>query len=222
MKVLDSPFESLAASYLSYGVFTAVNNILRAWIAVFTASVSWWRISRALSSSPSPVPLLSRPEQRGAAALTSPPPPPPPRPELAAVEVAEPTTSCECSPKGKYFSMYNNYDNEYDDVIRGSGGEQGGEEDVDGGCKINGGASAVVIEKLGRRVDDWERVMVVVKMGDMGWYRCQDFDVLDGSVVRLWDDDDRRGEEERLRRRHTGGGLRRHVVGVENVGGVWL
>ncbi|EYU28305.1 hypothetical protein MIMGU_mgv1a021094mg, partial [Erythranthe guttata] len=182
MKVLDSPFESLAVSYLSYGVYTAVNNMLWAWIAVFTASVSWWRITRALSSSPSPVPLLSRPEQST--------PPPPPRPEPAAVEVAgEPTTSCECSPKGKYFSMYN-YDN-----------EQGGEDDVDGGSNINGGGS-VVVEKLGRRVDDWERVMVVMKMGDMGWYRCQDFDVLDGSVVRLWDDD---------RRRHTGGGLRRHV-----------
>ncbi|KAL7133306.1 hypothetical protein ABFS83_12G131600 [Erythranthe nasuta] len=189
MKVLDSPFESLAVSYLSYGVFTAVNNILWAWIAVFTASVSWWRITRALSSSPSPVPLLSRPEQRGAAALTS---TPPPRPELAAVEVAgDPTTSCECSPKGKYFSIYN-YDNEDDDVIRGSGGEQGGEDDGDGGSSINGGGS-VVVEKLGRRVDDWERVMVVVKMGDMGWYRCQDLNVLDGSVVRLWDDDNRRG-----------------------------
>ncbi|KAL8036051.1 hypothetical protein ABFX02_12G134400 [Erythranthe guttata] len=189
MKVLDSPFESLAVSYLSYGVFTAVNNILWAWIAVFTASVSWWRITRALSSSPSPVPLLSKPEQRGAAALTS--PPPPPSPEPAAVEVAgERITSCECSPKGKYFSMYN-YDNQDDDVIRGSGGEQGGEVGVDGGGNINGGGS-VVVEKLGRRVDDWERMMVVVKMGDMGWYRCQDFDVLDGSVVRLWDDD-RRG-----------------------------
>ncbi|KAI3447244.1 hypothetical protein Pfo_003909 [Paulownia fortunei] len=189
MNALDSPLEALALNYLSYGFLTAINNIW-AWVAVITAAVSFWRI-RASSS-----PLVSIPEQRGSsqdAASTSSSPP-----HMAGeVEAAEPTTvstpgetkqllsplmttSCcvlesEGSPKVK-FSLYFNEDDFRE-------GDEGGEDEDSGGC--NGGG-AVVSEKLGWWCDDWERTMVV-RMGDMGWYRCQDLKVLDGSVVRLWD-----------------------------------
>lgn len=186
MNGMDSPLDALALNYLSYGLLTAVSNIW-AWIAVITAAFSFWKI-RALSS-----PLVSRPEQRQDAASTSSLPP-----KMAAVEAAKPTAvypgetghllsaslttsfcviESEGSPKGK-FSLYYTWDDfrECD--------ESGGEDEGNGGC--NGGGAAVMSENLERRWDDWERMMVV-RMGDTGWYRCQDLKVLDGSVVRLWD-----------------------------------
>ncbi|KAL3825472.1 hypothetical protein ACJIZ3_021501 [Penstemon smallii] len=64
--------------------------------------------------------------------------------------------------------------------------------DGDEGCdnKDNGGGEGGG-RKNRRWCDDLERRMVM-RMGDMGWYRCQDLTVLDGSVVRLWDGGRRR------------------------------
>ncbi|KAL2250997.1 UNVERIFIED_CONTAM: hypothetical protein Sindi_2222000 [Sesamum indicum] len=200
MNALDSPLEALALNYLSYGFFTAVNNIW-AWVAVITAAVSFWRI-RALSSAPVSTPEPRRRSHDTASTSSSAPP-----------KVAEPATlstagetqlssapaktSCptlgrEGSTKTK-FSLYYEEDDfrEYDE-----GGEN--EDDGDG--------TAGVSEKSGRYLsEDWERMMVVVRMGDMGWYRWQDRAVFDGSVVRLWD---------------QGRGRRRHAAALLVDGGV--
>ncbi|KAK4428805.1 hypothetical protein Salat_1180400 [Sesamum alatum] len=184
MNALDSPLEALALNYLTYGFLTAVNNIW-AWLAVITAAVSFWRI-RALSSAP-----VSTPRRSQDTASTSSAPP-----ELDERAVSEPATvsttgetqlsssptktSCptlerEGSTKTKFSLYYEEDDFRVDD--------DGGENEDDGG------GAAVVGEKSGRCLssDDWERMMVVVRMGDMGWYRWQDRAVFDGSVVRLWE-----------------------------------
>ncbi|XP_011078208.1 uncharacterized protein LOC105162007 [Sesamum indicum] len=186
-----SPFEALAFDYLRCGFLTAVNSV---WIAVITAALSFWRI-RALSS-----PLVSTPEPRGsiqdavstseekvghASASASTPG------ETKHLLSAGATTWCgvaerEGSSKVKFSLCYN------EDIFRGSY-----EDEDDGGC--NGGGAAVTMSgKIGWWCDDvWERT-TVVRMGDMGWYRCQDLAALDGSVVRLWGG--------RRRRAATGGG----------------
>ncbi|KAL8488139.1 hypothetical protein ACS0TY_023968 [Phlomoides rotata] len=58
------------------------------------------------------------------------------------------------------------------------------EEGDDGGEDDGGEAAAVVSPKWW--CDDWEKMMVM-RMGDMGWYKWQDTTALDGSVVRLWE-----------------------------------
>ncbi|KAG8376261.1 hypothetical protein BUALT_Bualt09G0044800 [Buddleja alternifolia] len=178
MNTLDSPLEALALNYLNYALLTAVNSIW-AWVAVITAAVSFWRI-RALSSPPEP---LCR--SQDAASET------PKAAETAArvpkhlLSAPMKKTSCcvverESSTKTK-FSLY--YEEDY--YFRG---DDGGGESEDGGDAAEAVSES---ENVGRWCDDWERMMVV-RMGDMGWYRWQDTTVLDGSVVRLWDGGRRR------------------------------
>ncbi|KAL0338855.1 UNVERIFIED_CONTAM: hypothetical protein Sangu_1407600 [Sesamum angustifolium] len=188
MNALDSPLEALALNYLSYGFFTAVNNIW-AWVAVITAAVSFWRI-RALSSASVSTPEPRRWSQDTASSTSS--SAPPKVAERVAVGPAAvstageaqlssapaktscPTLGREASTKTKFSLYYGEVDFREDD--------EGGENENDGD------GAAVVGEKSGRYLsEDWERMMVVVRMGDMGWYRWQDRAVFDGSVVRLWD-----------------------------------
>ncbi|KAK6147570.1 hypothetical protein DH2020_018482 [Rehmannia glutinosa] len=183
MNALDSPLEALALNYLTYGVQTAVNSIW-AWVAVITAAVSFWSL-RALSSPP---PELRSRSQVAESTSSQ----PPKAAERAAAEnpatVSTPgetqvlsapiKTSClmlegEIGTKTKFSLYYKEEDDFREDV-------DGGESDDDGD------AAAMRSEKLGRWCDDWERMMVV-RMGDMGWYRWQDTTSLDGNVVRLWD-----------------------------------
>ncbi|KAL8040176.1 hypothetical protein ABFX02_10G081300 [Erythranthe guttata] len=169
MGALDSPLEALALNYLTYGFLTVVNSIWP-WVAVITAAVSFWRI-RALSS----------PELRNAASCKA------EEEEEAIVSDAPARAFCcrvlerECSTKTK-FRLY--YEEEAEDFR----GDDGGDGD---GYRSEVTAEAAVSEKLDycprRRSDDWERKMVVMRMGDMGWYRWQDMTALDGSVVRLWE-----------------------------------
>lgn len=149
------------------------------WVAAVTASFSFWRIKR--SSPP-------RPEQRGRskdAASTS----------LldrgleelpVAYEPAKLVSTqggtkyyissleTENSTKGKFVLYYRNDDFREDGVEYSVDGE-----DDDG--------VAADSEKFRRWSGmDWERKMEI-RMGDMGWYRCQDLAAFNGSVVRLWD-----------------------------------
>lgn len=147
--------------------------MLAAWVAAVTASFSFWMMAR--SSPP-------RPEQRGRskdAASTS-------LLDRGLEELAvaeEPVksvstqggTNCvssletENSTKGKFVLYYRNDD--FREAVDG--------EDDDG--------VAAESEKFRRWSDmDWERKMEI-RMGDMGWYRCQDLAAFNGSVVRLWD-----------------------------------
>ncbi|XP_051131100.1 uncharacterized protein LOC127251449 [Andrographis paniculata] len=158
---LESPLEALALNYLTYG-FLAVVNSVWAWIAVVTAAVSFWRI-RALSSPPelrrdavSTSSSAARPEEEQAAQLN------PPRPPAAGGDR-------EGSTKTKFIVHYKVEDFRQDD--------DGGETDED--------AESPAAAELVGFCEDWER-MLVVRMGDLGWYRWQDRAVVDGSVVRLW------------------------------------
>ena len=45
-QLFDSPLEDLAFNYVSFGIFTIVNN-LWTWVAVITAAVSFWTIRAA-------------------------------------------------------------------------------------------------------------------------------------------------------------------------------
>lgn len=178
MNALDSPVEPLALNYLSYVFITAVNKMLAAWVAAVTASFSFCRIGR---SSPPP-----RPEQRGRgkdAASTS-------LLDRGLEDLAvayEPVklvstqggTNCissletENSTKGKFVLYYRN-----DDF------REGGVEAVDGEDDDGVAAESEMFRRWSDM--DWERKMEI-RMGDMGWYRCQDLAAFNGSVVRLWD-----------------------------------
>ncbi|KAG8373865.1 hypothetical protein BUALT_Bualt11G0069700 [Buddleja alternifolia] len=181
MDALSSPIEGLIFNYLSYGVSTAVNNIW-AWVAVITAAVSFWGL-RALSS-----PLVStRGGIQDDASLPSTPP------EMAAVEVRELATVSSLGESERLLSASNTttccvLEREGSSKVKFSlyFDEDGSEESGDDGDD-NGGGAVEVSEKLGFLHNDVWRRMMVVKMGDMGWYRCQDLTVLNGSVVRLWD-----------------------------------
>ncbi|CAA2965612.1 Hypothetical predicted protein [Olea europaea subsp. europaea] len=180
MNSLDSPLEALAFNNLSDGLLTAVNSIWP-WVAVLTAAVSFWRI-RALSSSHL-VPRGRSPD--GASSSSS----SPLRMDKAVVAEDEMATVSSTQSNTEYFPGSNTkcrvleregstkgkltlYYCDKDECRTCEGGDHGGEP--------------VVTEKMGRWCDDWERMMIV-KMGNMGWYQYQDLTVLDGSVVRLWD-----------------------------------
>lgn len=194
MDALDSPLEALALNYLTYGFLTAVNNIW-AWVAVITAAVSLWRI-RASSPLPVSTPELRSRCQESASTSSS---PPQKVPEWTAAAEVEAIASAAHS------------ETPFCDTLEREGGctktkfslyfERDGES-VDSGCA----AAAVRSEKFDRRCDDWDRMGVVMRMGDMGWYRWQDMTVLDGSVVQLWD-----------------GSRRRHAAAlvIDGGGGVW-
>ncbi|CAK9159243.1 unnamed protein product [Ilex paraguariensis] len=182
MNTLDSPLEALAFNYLSFGLFTVVNNIWT-WVAVITAALSFWRIrSSGLLKSD----LLDRNlDGASPAAVFSSPSSSP------AENIAEPASSTSASAsdfpamskitsfcrvegdgltKGKYTVYYNEDDDEF----------TSNEEEVDN----RDGEGVEVVAK--EWCDGWDRVLRM-RNGDMGWYRYQDLTVLDGNVVRLWD-----------------------------------
>ncbi|XP_073137858.1 uncharacterized protein [Henckelia pumila] len=178
--------DALALNYLSYGLLTAVNRMLAAWLAAVTAAFSFWRMG---PSSP------PRPEQRGRC-----------RDAATLLQLEEPAVesvstdgretnnnycisaleTTENSTKGRKFVLY--YRN--DDFREGGVVEAVHDDDED-----DDGVSAEIGEKFRRWSDDvdWERKMEI-RMGgrDMGWYRCQDLAAFNGSVVRFWDGCSRR------------------------------
>lgn len=192
MSLLDSPLDALVFDYVNYGVFAAVNN-LWTWVAVVTAAVSFWRIrvvsaaaAACLKSSVVDAHSIDRNENECHQLLTeesSSSPPSPSPPQAPAVQEADPVPETSSTgddnvfdgtTKGK-FSLYY----ESDDVVFGGSEETSGEceqeeEKKDGEC---GGA--------GEWWRSWERVL---RMEENGWYRHQDLTVINGNVVRLWDD----------------------------------
>ncbi|KAL2553828.1 hypothetical protein Fot_07447 [Forsythia ovata] len=178
MNSLDSPLEPLVFNYLSYGLLTAVNSIWP-WVAVLTAAVSFWRI-RASSSVPRGISLDGASTSSSLLKKDEGVAPPAAEAEAAAASTqfetkhlsASKTNCCVLERQGSTKGKFTMYYCDKDERRTGEGGDNGVE--------------AAANERLGRRCDDWERMMMV-KMGDMGWYQYQDLTVLDGSVVRLWD-----------------------------------
>ncbi|KAJ6913832.1 hypothetical protein NC651_016165 [Populus alba x Populus x berolinensis] len=59
----------------------------------------------------------------------------------------------------------------------------------DGNIDDDGEEELTVFGEWGRcggEIKLWER-MLRVRMGECGWYRCQDLTVINGNIVRLWD-----------------------------------
>ncbi|CAH8362409.1 unnamed protein product [Eruca vesicaria subsp. sativa] len=176
MATLDSPLEALALEYASFGCLAVVNNVWT-WIAVVTAAVSFWRIRVITTIKVEEVHgcgLLegltpSKPEQESShhepQEMAG-----PVEETVVKTEVWEPLMCDQGVTKGK-LTMYYEVD-----VV--------GETCVDGDGELTdvsyGGG-------LGHCGEWWERVLKM-RTGDDDWYRYVDLTVINGSVVRLWDD----------------------------------
>lgn len=178
VKVLDYPLDALAFNYVSFGFFALVNN-LWTWVAVVTAAVSFWRIRIRAAASAGAVlsPLKSEPPElhdRETDASSAPStlkedPAPSTVPAVVAAGGGGVT-------KGKFTVYYEN-DRKSDGEVALAGPWAASDCDVDGDC--------------GEWSQWWEGVMKT-RMGELGWYSCQDRTVLNGSVVRFWDGSGRR------------------------------
>ncbi|KAJ4870852.1 hypothetical protein Rs2_47543 [Raphanus sativus] len=183
MATLDSPLEALAFQYASFGVLAVVNNVWT-WIAVVTAAVSFWRMkvttigdngdhgcslledvttSKAEQEADHQEPQeMADPVEEAAA------------PPANETKVWEPLMCDDGVTKGKLTMCY--------------------EVDVDGGRYVDTEEELTAVNYYGGGFGNsgewWERWERVVRMrnGDDEWYRYVDLTVINGSVVRLWDD----------------------------------
>lgn len=189
MNIIESPLESLAFDYVSFGIFTVVNN-LWTWVAVITAAVSFWRIRNAGAAS-----YFVRIDQKSRIGRNQ--NGSPPLPEIPPTEVADscikpppsvPAAASCTSPsacdsdengttKGKFTLYY--YEEEAEDDRETTAAVKERLDDCSYGCEKG-------------CMESWERVIMRVRMEDMGWRRYQDTTVINGNVVRLWDDEWRR------------------------------
>lgn len=185
--VLDSssPLEALAFNYATFGIFTVVNN-LWAWVAVITAAISFWRI-RTTSFSDKPDHQQPRIHQNTSGSQAQPSSntssveaaPPRPTPALPSVNDVDGAT------EGSKHTLYYHYEGQWESDGDGEVTSAVNEWTDDAG---DDGVSSC---------GEWrerERVRMRARMGDMGWYRCQDLTVVNGNVVRLWDECRRRSQ----------------------------
>ncbi|XVF48846.1 hypothetical protein PTKIN_Ptkin03bG0221200 [Pterospermum kingtungense] len=189
--MLGSPLEALAFNYVSFGIFTVVNN-LWTWVAVITAAVSFCTIRAAggattLSCSVTktdqkpPTCIIDRAEAEekpSHLALVS-----------APASVAETSVSpLDCSDgatKGGKFRLTVYYEDDGDSD--GDDGEMTVTEWAGGDGDCKGGS-------CGDWWESWERVLRMRKgETETGWYRCLDLTAINGNVVRLWEESCRRG-----------------------------
>ena len=188
-QLFDSPLEALAFNYVSFGIFTIVNN-LWTWVAVITAAVSFWTIraaGAAISScfvrKPDQKPstcIIDRTEDESRPIPEAEEKPTPSALVSAPASVAETSVSplvCSdgVSKGGKFkLTVY------YEDV---------GESDVDGEMTVtkwrSDGGSDCEEGSCGEWWECWERVLCL-KKGETGWYRHQDLTSINGNIVRLW------------------------------------
>ncbi|XP_048426366.1 uncharacterized protein LOC103950238 [Pyrus x bretschneideri] len=188
MNVLDSNLEALAFNYLSFGLFTVVNN-LWTWVAVLTAAVSFWGLrpraaaTRAISSS-SALKFHSQPAISDLSSNGSSPVPEITQSNSAAKKVEPPCfvpalakfdDSRVQLTKGSKFAVYFEDSNVESDLIATSSPTP--EEDE----TEESGSDEVVAANW------WEDVLTL-RTGEMSCYRYQDLTELNGNVVRLWDD----------------------------------
>lgn len=186
--VLDSPLEALAFNYVSFGLFTVVNN-LWTWVAVLTAAVSFLSLrlrasTRAASTAISSSCLFNSPPSNddGSSNGSS------PVPEITHSETAdEPpcsVLSLVAAPykfeddrivvtKGLKFSLYYEYNAEGHVDLTAEEEEEAEERAGD--------------EAVAEGYGEWLEGVLRLRLGEMGWYRHQDLTELNGNVVRLWD-----------------------------------
>ncbi|XP_059316187.1 uncharacterized protein LOC132067048 [Lycium ferocissimum] len=191
MSALESPLEALAFNYLSFGLFTVVNNIW-AWVAVITAAFSFWRIKTSSTLSKPAI----RGEFPGGIVFVPPSEQADSVPANNETSTTSPTTTItSLSPrvlddelggtKGKFTTYF-----ELDDVNHHNRADTKGRDEF----KILSqwiqndmlASSYVEEEELCKEwYESWEKVIKTRKR-EMGWYNCQDLMVINGNVVRLW------------------------------------
>ncbi|XP_041006163.1 uncharacterized protein LOC121250959 [Juglans microcarpa x Juglans regia] len=190
MNVLESPLEALALNYLSLGVLTVVNN-LWTWVAVITAAFGFWRIRTTGGSTVSAAFLKSGdsppPHRNDRSSSRSDPVPdvssdeatapvlPAPAPGVVVGEV-----EFDGGTKGaKFIAVYKEEDECSHELTAAVAAAAENEWDENG--------VADVVECGEWWPESWEKVLRM-RTGEMGWYRYQDMTVLNGNVVRLWED----------------------------------
>ncbi|EFH50273.1 hypothetical protein ARALYDRAFT_488984 [Arabidopsis lyrata subsp. lyrata] len=181
MSTLESPLEALAFEYASFGVFAVVNNVWT-WIAVVTAAVSFWRIrvtTIGVGDGHACVLIeeLTGSKSENESGRLEPKSITGPVKETETVTTTEPLMYDDGVTKGK-LTMYYEVDVDVD-------GERC-VESVDGeltAVSYGGGLGNCG----GEWWEKWERV-VRMRNGDDGWYRYVDLTVINGNVVRFWDD----------------------------------
>ncbi|WCJ42844.1 hypothetical protein M5689_023628 [Euphorbia peplus] len=167
---MNSPIEALLFDHL-----TVVNN-LWTWVALATAAVSFWWI-RTASSAVISISLQSR-------EVSSNPTSSDHSCEVSSNPISSDVSSAEPAAREQPPLVASNFQ---DDVTRGKfvvyfdrENDDVGESEVtvagDWGC---GGGCGGLTESFEREVR--------MRMGDLGWYRCQDLTAINGNVVRLWD-----------------------------------
>ncbi|TXG61698.1 hypothetical protein EZV62_013061 [Acer yangbiense] len=197
MNVLESPLEALAFNYLSFGFITAVNN-LWTWVAVITAAVSFWKIKTAGGSTTSYSPDLHHqphndPNTTGSQPLPKISPvdsiiePPAPAPAAASDTTRSSSALCDVKDDGDTKRKFTLYYQE----------EEMEESNTDGEIKVVdqewGEEYYYYRDHIHGREEWWEKVMRF-RVVDMGWRRYQDSTVINGNIVRLWDDECMRRE----------------------------
>ncbi|KAK6273733.1 hypothetical protein QQP08_027674 [Theobroma cacao] len=189
--LVDSQLEALAFNYVSFGIFTIVNN-LWTWVAVITAAVSFWRIRAASAATPSC--SVKKPDQKPSKCVidraqdeSQPIPEAIEKPTPSALvsapagvmemSVSSPLVCHDAVTKGGKFKLTVYSEDDGDSHVDG---EMTVTEwsDIDGDCKE---------WSCGGWWQSWERVLSVRK-GETGWYRYQDLTAINGNVVRLWDE----------------------------------
>ncbi|XP_004287665.1 PREDICTED: uncharacterized protein LOC101305000 [Fragaria vesca subsp. vesca] len=185
--VLDSP---LAFDYVSFGLINVVNS-LWTWLAVVTATVSFWRLRpRAIeglklhlpssndvvrsSNGCSPFPETSPPPVTAEEELPRSVSAPPSRAHAAVPSSSSGLGRFEDDggvTKGVKFTLYFDED---------TNGDVGGEGEGDGDV------TARETEESGG--ENWWESCLRMRTEEKSWYRYQDLTVFNGNVVRLWDD----------------------------------
>ncbi|KAL5995746.1 hypothetical protein ACLOJK_025815 [Asimina triloba] len=189
MDVLGIPLESLFLG----GHCLATARSIWACIAVLTAAVSFWRItavgSRPHHKSSDANPSFRDQLQPNVESAETEAPQVPRQPDLTPAAELAAFPRDEGGRKGVKFAAY--YCEVDDDGARNKEEEDGrNEEDEAVGRACDGVFDGVWGFDAG--VGMMIQLPVVMRTGDLGWYRCQDLTVLNGSVVRLWDGGRRR------------------------------
>ncbi|GMI81339.1 hypothetical protein like AT5G20790 [Hibiscus trionum] len=179
-QLLDSRLEALAFNYVSFEIFTAVNNIWT-WIAVITTAVSFWSIrdagvatascsvkSHEQSQSTSVIPEVE--EKSTVSPWVSAPA------SVTETSVSQLVCNDGVTKSGKSkLTIY--YD---EDIV----GESSANDETTEMEWNNGDRYCTEGNFGGERCDSWERGLRLRK-GETGWYRYQDLTVINGNVVRL-------------------------------------
>ncbi|KAE8682597.1 Plant invertase/pectin methylesterase inhibitor superfamily protein [Hibiscus syriacus] len=182
----DSRLEALAFNYLSFGIFTIVNN-LWTWVAIMTAAVSLWRI-RAAGAATSSYSVKSQEQCPSTSVIGR------PIPEVKEKLTVSPLVSAPASVTETRVSRF-----VCNDGVTKSGKPKLTvyyEEDIDGETTdtewSDGDGYCTEGSRGGEWWESWEGVLRFRK-GETGWYRYQNLTAINGNVVRLWDDSCRRG-----------------------------